>query len=174
MKILITGNQGLAQALAQRLCQNHSVTMVSRSSGYDIKHISQWAQTFYHCDMFVNCAYDSWAQTEALETFYWAWKDTATKSIINIGSSISDYVRIDKHHDHEYLSYRVHKQSLQSAFAKMVKTAQCDIKLINPGPMDTNMLNANNNVNKMSPDFVAEKIVSVMFDPVIKRVDLWQ
>jgi len=173
MNILITGNQGLAKSLGNFLSSKYSVTYASRSTGHNIQDIAQWAPQFYHYDMFVNSAYDRWCQTDALEQFYWAWYQDPSKHIINIGSTVSDYARYEKEKEYEYMAYRVHKQSLQATFAKLVKQAKCDIKLINPGAIDTQMLKHLAFENKMSSDFVAQKIVSVMFDPCIKRLDLW-
>jgi NAD(P)-dependent dehydrogenase (short-subunit alcohol dehydrogenase family) len=174
MNILITGNQGLAKALGELLSAEHSVTYVSRSTGHDITNIQQWAPNFYHYDMCVNSAYHSWNQVEVLEQFFWAWHQDSSKHIVNIGSTISDYARTETDKEHEYMNYRVHKQALQLAFGKLVKQAQCSIKLINPGAMDTNMLKHLDFPNKMQPEFVAQKIISVLFDSCIKRIDLWQ
>jgi hypothetical protein len=173
MKILITGNQGLAKALGELLSSDHFVTHVSRSTGHDIANIQQWASNFYHYDMCINSAYYSWNQVEVLEQFFLAWHQDSNKHIINIGSTISDYVRNETDKEHEYMSYRVHKQALQLAFTKLVKQSACNIKLINPGTMNTDMLKHLDFSNKMQPEFVAQKIISVLFDPCIKRVDLW-
>lgn len=173
MNILITGNRGLAKALGESLNMAHSVTHVSRSTGHDIHDIQQWAPDFYHYDMCINSAYHDWDQVAVLEQFFWAWGQDSNKHIVNIGSSICDYARTETHKEHEYMNYRVHKQALQLAFAKLVKQARCHIKLINPGAMDTDMLKDLDFANKMQPGFVAQKICSVLFDPCVKRLDLW-
>jgi hypothetical protein len=174
MNILITGNQGLAKALENFLSVDHTVTCVSRSTGHDITNIKNWGPNFYHYDMCINSAYNGWSQVEVLEQFFWAWHNDSSKHIVNIGSTISDYARTETNKEHEYMSYRIHKQALQLAFSKLVKQATCDIKLINPGAMDTNMLKDLDFPNKMHPEFVAQKIISVLFDPCIKRLDIWQ
>jgi hypothetical protein len=173
MNILITGSTGLAQALAQDLDLAHSVTQVSRTTGHNIQNVKSWGPNFYHYDVCINCAYDQWFQVDVLEQFYYAWCKDSTKQIINIGSSIIDYTRIEKEKEFEYINYRVHKQALQSAFYKLVRLAQCDIKLINPGAIDTKMIEHLTVANKMSAKFVAKKITNVMQDPCIKKVDLW-
>lgn len=174
MKVAITGQQGLAQSLAGALAQDHQVVTISRSTGHDIQQVDAWAPDFYHYDMLINCAYDRWSQVQVLEQFFWAWYQDPTKIIVNIGSSIADYARIDREKEHEYMDYRTHKQALQLAFNRLVKQAACDIKLINPGAMDTDRVRHLAWPNKMSTDFVAGKILPLIFEPSIKRVDLWQ
>jgi hypothetical protein len=173
MNILITGTKGLATALRNELEKSHQVTCVSKTTGYDIKNVATWGDHFYHYDVCINCAYDRWYQTDVLEQFYYAWKDDSSKQIVNIGSSIVDYTRFDREKEYEYIDYKVHKQALQSVFYKLVKLSKCDIKLINPGPIDTDMIRQYHYDNKMSPDQVAEKIISIMKDPMIRKVDLW-
>ena len=121
MNILITGQTGLSFVLANVLRKNHQVTCVSRSTGHDIANVTEWGPDFYHFDVCINCAYHSWAQIAVLEQFYYAWRNDANKQIINIGSSVVDYSRIEVDKEHEYMDYRIHKQALQSAFYKLVK-----------------------------------------------------
>jgi len=174
MNILITGTAGLAASLKEQLSPQHTVTCVSRQTGHDINQVTDWGPDFYHYDVCINSAYSGWAQVAVLEQFYYAWRNDAGKQIINIGSSIIDYTRIEQDKEYEYMNYRVHKQSLQSAFYKLSKLAQCDIKLINPGAIDTAMIQHLNFADKMTPEFVAKKIVAIMQEPCFKKVDLWQ
>lgn len=173
MNILITGTTGLAQALKQELDKDHNVTCVSRSTGHNIKDVLTWGPSFYHYDVCINSAYDQWAQVSVLEQFYYAWRDDPSKQIVNIGSSIIDYARIEREKEYEYMNYKIHKQALQSAFYKLVKLSKCDIKLINPGAIDTAMIQHLNFAEKMTPAFVAEKIVDIMKETSFKKVDLW-
>lgn len=174
MNILITGKKGLAQALRTVLTYNgHTVTNVSRDSAHDIKDVKSWGPRYYHYDVCINCAYSSWHQIDVLEQFYYAWRDDPEKQIINIGSKIADYARIETEIDYQYMDYRLHKQALQSAYNRLINTAWCDIKLINPGPIDTDMI-AHLSCYKMPPQWVAQQIVAIMKQPAIKRVDLWQ
>lgn len=174
MNILITGRTGLSAALETILSKDHTVVCVSKSTGHDIQKLSSWMAEYYHYDVCINCAYDQWAQVAVLEQFYCAWRDDDAKQIINIGSSIVDYARIEPSKEHEYIDYRVHKQALQSVFYKLVKLAKCDIKLINPGAMDTARIKHLEYDQKMSPEFVAEKIVYIMKETSFRKVDLWQ
>jgi short-subunit dehydrogenase len=174
MNILITGTSGLAEALKQELGKHdNTVTCVSRSTGHDIKNILEWAPGFYHYDVCINSAYDQWSQVNVLEQFFYAWRNNSSKQIINIGSSIVDYARIERDKEHEYMAYKNHKQALQSTFYKLVKLAECDIKLVNPGAIDTAMIQHLNFADKMTPTFVAEKIAAIMKEPTFKKVDLW-
>lgn len=174
MNILITGSRGLAKSLGNILEKDHSVTYVSKSTGYNIADVKNWGNQFYHYDVCINSAYDRWHQVTVLEQFFWAWHNDSSKCIVNIGSTISDYARTEFDKEHEYMDYRVHKQALQLAFSKLTKQAKCDIKLINPGAMNTDMIKHLDFKNKMPADFVAEKIAFILFDPSIKRLDLWQ
>jgi hypothetical protein len=173
MNILITGQTGLSEALRQALENDHNVTCVSKSTGHDITRVLDWATDYYHYNVLINCAYDQWSQVTVLEQFYYAWRDDPSKQIINIGSSIVDYTRIETEKEHEYMDYRIHKQALQAAFHRLVKLAKCDIKLVNPGAIDTARIQHLTFNQKMTPRFVAEKIIAIMQEPSFRKVDLW-
>lgn len=170
MKILITGSKGLASALASVHAADHSVTMVSRSLGFDINHVDQWGQNFLNYDCVFNCAYDGFGQLHILDFFYKHWCKLSDKKIVNIGSRCITYPRLDA--DTDYWPYRQHKLSLQHTVDAMTACAKCDIKIINPGPVDTDMV-AHQQCDKFDPVVLAEKIKSIAQDPTIKRVDLW-
>lgn len=172
-KILITGGSGLAASLAKLLEHENTVTCVSRSQGHDIKDIADWFGRFSDHDIMINNAYQDWCQIRVLEHVWQAWSDRADRMIVNIGSTASDYARTETNKEAQYWPYRLHKQSLQACFQKIVTMSACDVKLINPGPIDTKMVGHLHCV-KMSPDWLAEKIVWIMQQPEIKRVDLWR
>jgi hypothetical protein len=172
MNILITGNQGLAKALGEILTVEHSVTYVSRSTGHDINCVADWGVDFLDYDSVYNCAYDGLGQQQVLEYFYHHWQLHANKQIVTIGSKVITQPRIDIVQDKNYWPYRAHKQTLQAIFDSMVTTACCDMKIINPGAMDTPLI-ANQNVIKMPVDYVAKRIVDFINDPINKRLDLW-
>lgn len=173
MKVVITGTTGLANALYKALSPDNEVVCISRSTGQDIKLASEWCRTFADFGCCINCAYDDQGQLTVLESFYHMWQDDSSKTIINIGSKVASYARTETDKDHLYFRYRVNKQALQLAFESMCNTARCDIKLINPGPIDTEMT-SHLNVNKLNTDTLAQQIVDIMNYPHIKRVDLWQ
>ena len=169
MKILITGTKGLAKALGD-VYDNRLVTLVSRSNGTDINNVDQWGPNFLHYDCVFNCAYDGFAQVGVLEFFYQNWKINPDKKIITIGSRAITHKRSDP--ESGYWAYRLHKQALQQAHDTMLLDAKCDMKIIHPGPIDTEMLQHINCV-KLNPDVLALKIKNIVEDSTIKRVDLW-
>lgn len=169
MKILITGTRGLANALGD-VHIDHDVTLVSRSSGYDINDINRWGLEFLDRDCVYNCAYDAFAQIKVLEFFYHHWKDDISKKIITIGSCIITYKRTDS--ETGYWAYRLHKQTLQQAHDAMLLTARCDMKIINPGPINTDMI-SHLSVPKLSPEELAQRIIQWAADPYVKRIDCW-
>lgn len=172
-KILITGDSGLAASLAKLLERDNTVSCVSRSQGNDIKDIASWFDRFSDYHIMINNAYQEWYQIQVLEHVWQVWSDHAERMIVNIGSTASDYARIETNKEAQYWPYRLHKQSLQACFQKIVTMGACDVKLINPGAIDTKMIGHLDCV-KMSPDWLAEKIVWIMQQPEIKRVDLWK
>jgi len=172
-KILITGDSGLAGSLRKLLSSTNTVTCVSRNTGYDVKDIASWFDQFSDHDIMINNAYQDWCQIKVLEHVWQIWSDHAAHMIVNIGSTASDYVRTETDKDAQYWPYRLHKQSLQACFQKIVRLGSCDVKLINPGPIDTKMV-SHLDCAKMSPDWLAEKIIWIMQQPEIKRVDLWK
>lgn len=169
MNILITGTRGLASSLGKTYA-DQSVTLVSKSSGHNIHNIQQWGPEFLDFDCVFNCAYDGFGQVSVLEFFYQHWKNQSNKQLINIGSRAITYKRLDN--ELGYWPYRQHKQALQSAVDAMLLDAKCDIKIINPGPIDTDMI-AHHQCAKYNPDSLASKIKTIASDPDIKRVDLW-
>ena len=169
MKILITGTRGLAEAIGN-VYIDQSVTLVSKSGGFDINNIAQWGNEFLDYDCVFNCAYDKFGQVSVLEFFYNHWKADPSKQIINIGSRAITYKRLDA--DLGYWAYRQHKQSLQQAVDSMLLDALCDIKIINPGPIDTPMV-SQHQCSKFDPIVLAVKIKNIVADASVKRVDLW-
>jgi hypothetical protein len=169
MKILITGTQGLAQELAS-VYSDHTVTSVSLSTGHNILQIRDWGADFLDCDLVFNCAYSGIGQQLVLEYFYHHWQSDKTKSIITIGSKIITQPRADN--TDGYWPYRIHKQTLQAMHDTMWPTAQCDLKIINPGAFDSAMV-AHLDVPKLELCNLADRIKTFANDPVNKRLDLW-
>lgn len=170
MKILITGKQGLAGSLINTLQHHHVVS--TNQTNYNIQDVKVWACDFVNFDICINCAYDSWHQVTVLEEFYSLWQNDPKKIIVNVGSNSALYSRTELDKEHEYSPYRLHKQALELCFNKLVKTAKCNIKLINPGPIDTDMVSHLQCI-KMSPAHVADRIAWLIDQPDIKRLDLW-
>lgn len=170
MNILITGTRGLAAAIKHAYV-DCNVVAVSKSQKYDIKQISTWGDQFINFDLVFNCAYDGYAQVSVLEFFFGAWKNNADKTIVSIGSRVIVQPRIDVDVDQTYWPYRQHKLALQQAHDSMIKTARCSLKIINPGPIDTDMI-AHVACDKLDPNQLASKIKHWVADPDISRVDL--
>lgn len=171
MKILLTGSDGLAKGISRNL-STHQVITVSRRTGHNINQIQEWGHQFLDSDMVINCAYDGFGQVSVLEFFYDKWKNDAAKSIINIGSRVTLCPRLEIEKDQEYWPYRLHKQTLEQAWAKMLR-CPCDVKLINPGPIDTDMTKHITGIQKFDVNNLGAMIASVIFDRAIKRLDLW-
>jgi hypothetical protein len=169
VKILITGTKGLAQELAM-VYSDHNVTAGSQSTGHDILKIDQWGVNFLDYDLVFNCAYSGIGQQLVLEYFHHHWQYNPSKSIITIGSKVITQPRADG--SAGYWPYRIHKKTLQSMHDSMWPTAQCDLKIINPGAFDSVMV-AHLDVPKLNLYELAIRIKKYAEDPVIKRVDLW-
>jgi len=171
MKILITGTKGLAQELAF-VYSDYDVTAVSLSTGHDIMKIDQWGVDFLDYDLVFNCAYDGIGQQLVLEYFYHHWQNDPTKTIVTVGSKVITQPRAEPDADRHYWPYRLHKQTLQTMHDSMWPTARCDIKIVNPGAFDSQMV-AHLDMPKLSLYNLAAKIKQIVSDPIIKRVDLW-
>lgn len=170
MKILITGTRGLAQSLSNAYI-DHEVTSVSKSNGFDICNIDQWGHEFLDYDTVFNCAYDGFGQVSVVEFFFKHWKNDPNKTIVSVGSRAITHKRIESSDD--YWPYRIHKLALQAAHDSMLLTAKCDLKIFNPGPIDTVMI-AHLRCDKISPRLLAEKIKQLTTDKTLKRIDLWE
>jgi len=170
-KILVTGQQGLASAIAHAF-KPDQVTTVSRSSGHDIHQWQSWIDQFLSYDVFVNNAYCAFSQTEILMHLAESWRHDPDKVIVNIGSMVIDYKR-STGDDADFWPYRLHKQSLDLAFSRLARQCQCRVVMINPGPIDTDMVE-HLDVPKMSVADVASYVVQAARDPMVRRLDLWR
>jgi len=174
MKILITGKNGIAASLARVYSSDHDVILASRSNMLDIDNIKTWGHQFADVDIVFNCAYSNWSQIDVLDFFAEIWKNNKNKTIVNIGSKVTDYSRIEREIDREYFPYRLHKQTLQLASASLSENCLCRVVLINPGAVDTDLIKHLTDVQKMDPDYLAKRIQELLLIPEIRRVDLWE
>jgi len=100
------------------------------------------------------------------------WQGT-NKHIINIGSTCVNYSRIEAELDNDPWEYRDHKTALEKMFRVLVKQSDaCAISLINPGPVDTDMIR-HLTVPKLSPVDVAQAINLMIENKKIKELTLW-
>jgi hypothetical protein len=171
MKILITGTTGLAQEIACVLTE-HKVTLVSRTTGHNLLQVNDWGAAFLDYDCVFNCAYGLGGQQLVLEYFYNKWHQNSTKHIISIGSKIITQPRSEPDLNLEYWTYRIHKQTLQHMHDTMWPTAKCDLKIINPGAFDSNMV-SHLAIPKMRLREFALQVKEIYNNPLFKRVDLW-
>ena len=170
-KAVITGSQGIAHAVSHVLSADYNVINISKSNGYDIADVGNWASEFVDYDVCINCAYDSWLQVNVLEEFCNIW-NSKDKTIVSIGSTVSDYGRTEKHLDHQHFPYRLHKQALQNAFNRLVMSNNSNLKIINPGITNTRMV-SHIESEKLSTELVANHIKMLIESNELKRIDLW-
>jgi hypothetical protein len=114
MKIAITGHtKGIGKSLYDVLSVNHDVKGYSKSKGYDItkKTDRRWIlKEVNDCDIFINNAYDDFAQSSMLYELWTDWH-TKEKTIITIGSDVTKYdLPLDMK---DLLQYQMHKKSLK-------------------------------------------------------------
>jgi hypothetical protein len=87
MKVAITGHtKGLGKELSALF---DDVVGLSRSNGYDIKDTKLISNAASDCDIFINNAYDGYAQIDLLYEMYNRWHNT-DKLIVTIGSMASN------------------------------------------------------------------------------------
>lgn len=111
----ITGHtSGIGKAIFKKLSPN--AIGFSKSTGFDIKNKKDLIQVLdksENCKVFINNAYDDFAQSNLLIEAFFRWKDT-NKTIINVGSQIAeDNCNVKLHPDVKLLRYQMHKASLK-------------------------------------------------------------
>jgi|688.fasta_scaffold104633_3 NAD(P)-dependent dehydrogenase (short-subunit alcohol dehydrogenase family) len=175
MKIGITGHsRGLGLALANKLSANNQIIGFSRSNGYNIAHVHEIIKDALDCDMFINNAYNNYYQSDLLLYLFRLWQDNPNKSIVNIGSTVTTYPRIETEIDHLPWAYRDHKIALERLFRHLVKqTHKCHMLLVAPGAIDTDMI-AHHNGIKASADQVADIIIDAISKPLIKEITIYE
>ena len=97
-KIAITGHsRGIGKHLFDKF--NPNTVGFSLSNGFDIllpEHRAQIIELSKDCDVFINNAHASYAQTDMLIELFDVWKDDK-KLIINIGSDATNGIKVDVH-----------------------------------------------------------------------------
>jgi NAD(P)-dependent dehydrogenase (short-subunit alcohol dehydrogenase family) len=167
--ILVTGTSGLAKGIAAAY---NNVTCVSRRTGHNINDVSSWGEQFLNYNVVYNNAYDAFGQVAVLEFFFNHWKDDVTKTIISIGSRAVIASRSEISRDAEYWPYRLHKQALSMAHDTMIKTAKCRMLIVNPGAIDTEMVQ-HLQMPKLDVYELGVKLKQYEEDTLIRRIDLW-
>jgi len=171
MNIAITGHtSGIGLAFSQLLLS----TGYSRNNGWDISQTDNLIQELNDkdYDVFINNAYNETYQSKLLEKLFNVWKDKP-KIIINIGSYVVDYPRIETNHNNNTWHYRDHKQDLAQLFRRLAKQQSvCRLGLINPGPTDTPMI-AHLKTQKIQPVVVATTIKLMIENWYMKEVTVY-
>jgi NAD(P)-dependent dehydrogenase (short-subunit alcohol dehydrogenase family) len=174
MKIAITGHtRGIGKAIYAKLVNTNLVIGLSRSSGYDISNVDHIIDAVKDCDVFINNAYDALYQEQLLSKLYNLWSGQQ-KIIINIGSTVTDYPRIESNLEGQPWPYRDHKLLLQSTFRKLSWIDDnCRLVLINPGATDTDMIK-HLDCKKIDPIEIAKVVELVLNNPYIKEITVYE
>lgn len=126
-KYAVTGHtQGIGKRLHERLSPN--VIGFSRTNGYDITRPEDRRRIIAEsadCDVFINNAHRRDAQTLLFINLVKEWKDREDKTIINVGSRITDLIMPNDALD--LLEYQAAKVLLKEMTYK-VPNVKCKIK----------------------------------------------
>lgn len=138
MKIAITGHtagigKGLARAYHQR---GHEIVGLSKRDGWNIRNVPKIAEAISPCDMWINNAQESFAQTELLFEIAQRWRDSRRHimviSTMMTQEPISQIPGIGMDH------YRVQKIALEEAVRQLrFKNLGIRITLVRPGNIAT-------------------------------------
>ena len=91
MKIAITGHtEGIGEALAKVYSHHkHEIVGLSRRNGYNIRSLPKCLGLIESCDMLINNAQTSFAQTELLALVWERWRGQEDKIIMNISTMMT-------------------------------------------------------------------------------------
>ena len=155
MKVAITGHtRGLGKELFN-LYEN--AIGFSRSNGFDINDPDPIVKAALDCDVFINNAWDKFAQVGILESLFYFWR-YENKTIVNISSVSPENTR---RFDAVGL-YATHKLALDDASATLNNVRKnCRIVNIKLDWLDTEM-SQYWNVPKMDPGMAALEIKKII------------
>jgi NADP-dependent 3-hydroxy acid dehydrogenase YdfG len=155
MKVSITGHtKGIGKAIANLYTD---VIGFSRSNGYDIGNpvdVQRIVTESAHCDVFVNNAYHSTAQTVIFESLLELWHTDPSKTIVNINSRTI-------YNGPNQRQYTTDKKLLRSSAVNAIRDVdrKCRVININPGYIKTDMTQAvHEKFNMLSPEQLATMI----------------
>lgn len=173
-RIAITGHtSGIGKACLD-LFSNETVFGYSRSNGWNIDTPNRIIDDVLanQCTVFINNAYNQRYQSDLLEHLYAEWKDKEN-IIINIGSYITDYPRLERSKDNEPWEYRVHKNDLRNTFRQIAQEgATCRVHLVSPGPVDTPMID-HIECDKLPAEKVAQAIGCAIKYSYLKEITVY-
>lgn len=140
MKIAITGHTaGIGQALAlQYSSRGHEIVGLSKRHGHNIRVTHKMADLIEPCDMFINNAQASYAQTDLLFEMTKRWQ--GTKKHIVVISTMMTQSPVSEALGLEMDQYRVQKIALEEA-VRQIRYRQLGIfiTLVRPGNIATNL-----------------------------------
>lgn len=158
MKIGITGDtRGIGSWIKEYYeSEGHEVIGISTKDNVSLSDVNAVYDLFKDCDVFVNNAYQSFAQTRLLYHFYDKWRDT-NKRIISIGSSAATK-DAPFHLPEKFWKYKTHKIALAEASRQSSNdSGTCRVTLFSPGVVDTDMTAyVPTSVKRMSKEQVME------------------
>lgn len=134
MKIAITGHSsGIGAALAKAYSDmGHKIYGLSRATGQNIKDTQKLAKIIEPCDIFINNAYDGFAQVELLYEIYKRWQGQ-TKTIVVISSQMTSSP-IPTYDRFNLIPYYIHKHALEEMIKQLRSIdTKPGITLVKPG-----------------------------------------
>lgn len=138
MKIAITGHTaGIGQALAQVYTQQgHEIVGLSKRNGHNIRVTPKIADLIDPCDMFINNAQSSYAQTELLFEMAKRWTGTKKQIIVISTMMTQDPICVLPGLDMDH--YRIQKVALEEA-VKQIRTRRLGVNpvIVRPGNIAT-------------------------------------
>jgi nucleoside-diphosphate-sugar epimerase len=143
MKIAITGHTaGIGKAFTKILeTRGHEIVGISRRTGDNIRRIEHTASLIELCDMFINNAQTSYAQTELLYAVWRRWQGKEEKYIWNISTQmVAQPINStpDGQEDLTMSAYRNQKLALEEASRQLkFKNQWPQISIIRPGGVAT-------------------------------------
>lgn len=128
--IAITGH---TSGFGKYVFDNLDAIGLSRSNGYDINDPLKIVEAIKDCDIFINNAFDGFAQTELLYAVFESWKNQ-NKLIINIGSRSKDFTLRERE---KSFGYSVEKLALEHASKQLTGTfSYCKVSAIHFGKIE--------------------------------------
>jgi hypothetical protein len=128
MKYAITGHtQGIGKCLYDRLSPN--ILGFSKSTGYNINNKfdrEKIIEEIKNCDVFINNAHENFGQILLLIDLFKKWYNNSNKTIINIGSGITEVTVPAERYD--LLNYQIEKISLKNTSLQFSVMGKCIVK----------------------------------------------
>lgn len=165
MKIAITGHTaGIGQAFSKILkSRGHEIVGISRRTGENIRRTEHVANMIESCDMFINNAQITYAQTELLYAVWNRWQGIKSKYIWNISTQMTEQPingTPDGQDDLIMSAYRNQKLALEDASRQLrFKNEWPCISIIRPGGVATQ--EKFNNSDKTNVDVWVKSILDI-------------